>query len=94
MHLAYGNIERLSAADDFSIEETFASARLIRRMHSRGHKVYVWTVNNRRSIQTVIQNQGDNIITNNVPLAKDCVNSASLTDSMFRLVVSVEDLLY
>uniref|UniRef100_I5AVP6 Glycerophosphoryl diester phosphodiesterase n=1 Tax=Eubacterium cellulosolvens (strain ATCC 43171 / JCM 9499 / 6) TaxID=633697 RepID=I5AVP6_EUBC6 len=94
MHLAYGNIERLSAADDFSIEEAFASARLIRRMHSRGHKVYVWTVNNRRSIQTVIQNQGDNIITNNVPLAKDCVNSISLTDSMFRLVVSVEDLLY
>jgi glycerophosphoryl diester phosphodiesterase len=94
MQVAYGRIDRLKAADDFSIEETFASARLIRRMHALGHHVYVWTVNNRRSINNVILNLGDNIITDNVPLAKECIHSSALTERMNRLVVSIEDLMY
>ena len=73
MSYAFGNIERLSAADAFSINLGSVSARLVRRLHNAGRQVYAWTVNSRVDIENMIEKGVDNIITDDVSMATKIV---------------------
>ncbi len=81
MGLAYGAINRLKAADAFSIRSTSITRSLVTDLHNRGLEVYAWTVDSRENMNRMINLGVDNIITNNVPLAIECVND-SRTDSI------------
>lgn len=89
MGFAYGNINRLKKADGFSVRYTSVSRELVRRVHNAGREIYAWTVNNRWAIDDMIDQQVDNIITDNVPLARSRIEknrSGNAFSSYLRLL--------
>lgn len=86
MSVAYGSFDSLEAADDFSLESTFISKNLVRRMHQSGHEVYAWTVNSQRQMERMLDLGVDNLITDNVPLARQCVMQQHSSDLVSEFV--------
>ena len=82
MGLAYGNINRLEYADAFSVRSSSISERLVHRVHNKGKYIYAWTVNTRDAINTMIDRNVDNIITDDVPLAFNCIGRKTTTDAV------------
>ena len=80
MSLAYGNINRLTAADYFSIEATSVSEQLVSRVHNAGKQLFAWTVNTEENINKMIRLNVDNIITDDVTLAKECIYSSKTSN--------------
>lgn len=80
MSLAYGDITQLTAADHFSVEASNATESLISRVHGAGKKLFVWTVNTKESITKMAERNVDNIITDNIELAKQCVYESRYSD--------------
>ncbi len=66
----YGNLESLKEADVFSVSETNLTKNLIEQVHEQGKEIYVWTVNNSENIQKMKEMGVDNVITDDVELAK------------------------
>ncbi len=73
MSLAYGDINQLTAADHFSVEASNATETMVSRVHNAGKELYVWTVNTRENIMKMIGLNVDNIITDDIELAKECI---------------------
>ncbi|MBR2593305.1 MAG: glycerophosphoryl diester phosphodiesterase membrane domain-containing protein [Firmicutes bacterium] len=71
---AYGNIADMDAADIFSIESKSATRRMVSTVHSYGKKVFVWTVNSEKNIDKMLDRNVDNIITDDLELARRCVD--------------------
>ena len=80
MSLAYGDITSLTAADHFSIEATSATRSLVRRVHNAGGQVLAWTVNSEDSIRRMVDRNVDNIVTDDVALARRCVQESRYSD--------------
>jgi len=76
MSLAYGDIPALQEADHFSIEATSVTQNLVDRVHKEGKELYVWTVNTEENIRKMIKLKVDNIITDNIELAKETIYSS------------------
>ena len=92
MGLAFGAINRLTAADAFSIRATSISRSLVRNLHNRGIEIYAWTVDSRGNINRMIDVGVDNIITNNVPLAVECINTSRTGNRIVELLQLIRDL--
>lgn len=73
MSLAYGDITALEAADHFSVEAANVSKELVGRVHREGKELYAWTVNTKESIGRMAEMNVDNIITDNIALAKETI---------------------
>ena len=86
MSLAYGNITKLTAADHFSVEASSATGRLVSRVHNAGKQIYAWTVNSENSINSMIERNVDNIITDNIPLARRCVEESRYSDLLTEFI--------
>ena len=65
MFIAGQSIENIEFSDDFSIEETNATAELISNIHAAGKKCYVWTINSEENLQSLIDMGVDGIVTDN-----------------------------
>ena len=91
MGLAFGAINRLTAADAFSIRATSISRSLVRNLHNRGIEVYAWTVDSRTNINRMIDIGVDNIITNNVPRAVECINTSRTGNTIAELLRMVSE---
>ncbi|WP_077598166.1 glycerophosphodiester phosphodiesterase family protein [Olsenella urininfantis] len=70
MTLAYGDVCQLDAADCFSIEGTSATRPFVRYLHQHGKEVLVWTANSPETVSRAISNGADNIITDDVEMAR------------------------
>ncbi|WP_195892865.1 glycerophosphodiester phosphodiesterase family protein [Bacillus massiliigorillae] len=68
--IAYGDFESLHSADIYSIETTFISRELIKRLESIGKPLYVWTVNEEEDMRKVAEKPIKGIITDNPYLAQ------------------------
>ena len=44
MSLAYGDINRLSAADHFSVEASSVTEKIVSDVHNAGKEIFAWTV--------------------------------------------------
>ena len=88
--LAFGDITRLSAADHFSVEATSATARLTSRVHNAGKQIYAWTVNNGNRMRTLIERNVDNIITDDILLARQCVDESRYSDLLSEFVKLIQ----
>ena len=55
---------------------------LVTRAHNAGKQLFVWTVNSRRSMEKMVELNVDNIITDDVDLAKQCVYESRYSDMM------------
>lgn len=80
MSIAYGDINALTAADHFSIEASNVTEKLVSDVHNAGKEIYVWTVNTEESINRMIDLNVDNIITDDITLAKECIYLSKTSD--------------
>lgn len=92
MSLAYGNINRLTAADSFSMEAGNATPSMVSRIHNAGKQIYVWTVNNRKTINRMIDLNVDNIITDRVALVQECIYDSKTNDVISQYVKFLREL--
>ncbi len=92
MSLAYGDITELRAADNFSIEASSINKTMVQKIHAAGKELYAWTVNTPESIQKMITLHVDNIITDDIPLAKDTIYSSKTSNLIQEYVKFVENL--
>ena len=74
--IAYGNVDTLPV-DAFSIEATFVNQTLVEAVHRQNKEIYVWTVDNEELISSMIDLNVDNIVTDDVPLAKRLVQETA-----------------
>ena len=82
--IAYGDIDTLPV-DAFSIEATFVNKRLVDAVHRQNKDIFVWTVDNEELIDDMIDLNVDNIITDDVPLAKEMVKENGInSQDIFR----------
>ena len=86
MGYAYGHVEKLVAADHFSINMSSVSRSLVSRIHNAGKQVFVWTVNSRTYIEDMIEKNVDNIITNDVLLAKKIVGEMRTSTALYEYI--------
>jgi glycerophosphoryl diester phosphodiesterase len=93
MGFAYGNISRLKKADGFSVRYTSVTGDLVSRVHNAGKEIYAWTVNSRWAIDDMIDRQVDNIITDNVPLAKSRIEKNESGDVLAGYLRLLNDLI-
>ena len=89
--LAYGNVDDLSAADHFSVRSSSITPQLVSRIHGRGKQIYAWTVNNKNSINQMIDQNVDNIITDNIETARQCVRESRYSTLLNDLVQTLEN---
>ena len=87
MPVAIGSIERLTAADHFSVSYHFINRDMVSRLHQAGKQIYAWTVNRKDIMERMIDLGVDNIITDNVVLARQCVSA----DTASELVTTILD---
>lgn len=90
MSLAYGHITALEAADHFSVEAANVTERLVDRVHGEGKQLYAWTVNTESGIRRMVEMNVDNVITDNVVLAKETIYSEKTSDLISEYVKLLE----
>ncbi|GEM_PF-626586 len=73
--VSMGGFYDLENADFFSLEHDFATSRVIKNIHDRGKKVFVWTVNETRSMEDVRYSGIDAVITDYPDECAKVVNS-------------------
>ena len=92
MSLAYGDIAPLEAADNFSIEATSVTKKLVKRIHKKGKKLYAWTVNTEENIRKMIDLNVDNIITDDITLSKQIIEESKNTNLIDKYVRFIENI--
>ena len=70
-----GDISKLKAANAFSIEENFVTASMVRYLRKENKGIFVWTVNSQRDINRLIDLNVDAIITDNVSLGVNLIET-------------------
>lgn len=91
MSLAYGDISSFTAADHFSVEATSVTKKLVSDVHNAGKKLYAWTVNTPENIERMIALNVDNIITDDVTLAKECIFRSKTSDTVTEYVDFIDE---
>ena len=92
MSLAYGNILELTDADSFSIEASSITKTLVNKLHNNNKEVYAWTVNTKDSISKMINLNVDNIITDNITLAKDTIYSSKTSNLVNEYIKIIDNI--
>ena len=80
MGVAYGNLLKLDAADAYSVRAVNVTSAMVDRLHNAQKELYAWTVNSRSTVEKMIRLGVDNVITDNVSMAKDCVYTNKTTN--------------
>lgn len=89
---AYGKITELEKVDAFSVEASSVNEKLVSRVHNEGKELYVWTINTEDNIKKMIDLNVDNIITDNIVLAKNTVyesRNSNLVNEFIRIINSL-----
>lgn len=83
---AYGNFYNLDCVDFYSIRYNFVNENIVRKLHSLGKEVHVWTVDTRSGLERMKQLGVDNIITDNAVLAREVVYGDRVRKGFFKLL--------
>ena len=92
MSLAYGDITSLKDADSFSIEASSVTKTLVNNVHNSGKELYAWTVNTKESITNMINMSVDNIITDNITLAKEMIYESKTSNLIQEYINFIQNL--
>ena len=90
MSFAYGDILKLDKADNFSIEASSINKELVKNLHNSGKEVYAWTVNSKDSINKMLDLNVDNIITDDVDLARKLLFESKSSNLIFLYLKWIE----
>ena len=63
---------------------------LVNRVHNEGKQLYAWTVNTKDNIKNMIDLKVDNIITDNITLAKDTIYESKTSNLINEYVGWIE----
>lgn len=80
--MIYGNYYSIKYVDAFSIEATFVSRENVLLAHMNHKKIYVWTVNNEKGLNKVLNLNVDGIVTDNPSLA-DSLRNKNANNNFF-----------
>ena len=64
----------------------------MKKVHNEGKEIYVWTVNTEENIRKMIDLKVDNIITDDIVLAKDIIYSSKTSNVINEYIKLVENL--
>lgn len=92
MSFAYGDILKLDKADNFSIEASSINKELVKSLHNSGKEVYAWTVNSKDSINKMLDLNVDNIITDDVDLARKLLFESKSSNLVFVYLKMIEEI--
>ena len=92
MSLAYGNILDLKEADNFSIEASSITKKLVKEIHNAGKEIYAWTVNTKENMNKMIDLNVDNIITDNINLAKETIYESKTSNIILKYIEFINNL--
>ncbi|MCD7950667.1 MAG: glycerophosphoryl diester phosphodiesterase membrane domain-containing protein [Erysipelotrichaceae bacterium] len=92
MAVAYGRITNLEYADNFSVEAYNVSKSLVKQIHNANKEIYVWTVNSESTITKMIDYNVDNIITDDITLAKDTIMESKTSNMINEYVEFIESI--
>ncbi len=92
MSLAYGNILDLKEADNFSIEASSITKKLVKEIHNAGKEIYAWTVNTKENMNKMIDLNVDNIITDNINLAKETIYESKTSNIILKYIDFINNL--
>ena len=81
---AVNGFEYMKAADSVSVEISFANQDVINRLHDLGHEVTIWTADTGSQIKHMIDLGADNVITNNIILARELSTSGRVNSVLTR----------
>lgn len=73
LSFAIGDVAKLDYADYFGIEEGSITKRLCRLVHEQNKEIFVWTVNHRENMEKMIELGADNLITDDILLAREVI---------------------
>ncbi len=90
MSLAYGDITSLKDVDAFSIEATSITTSLVNKIHKEGKELYAWTVNTEENIRKMIDLKVDNIVTDDVKLAKRIIYTSKKSNLINEYIKWIE----
>ena len=90
MSFAYGDLLKLDKADNFSIEASSINKELVKNLHNSGKEVYAWTVNSKDSINKMLDLNVDNIITDDVDLARKLLFESKSSNLIFLYLKWIE----
>lgn len=86
MRIAYGKITDLTCADEFSVQASFVTRSLVRRIHAEDKLIHVWTVNSESVMTKMIGLGVDDIITDDVILAQETIAEERSNDQIIEYV--------
>lgn len=84
--VVYSDFWKASAADAFSIEYSFVNKSMVNNVKNAGKDIYVWTVNNEKGLQKMIEMGVDGIITDNPLVAKELLLSQYAPKTVIELL--------
>ncbi len=90
MSLAYGDITKLEYADNYSIEASSITKTLVDKVHNKGRSIYAWTINTEENIARMIDLDVDNIITDDINLAKETIYSSKTSNVIQDFIAFIE----
>ena len=83
--IGLGDLEDIEFSDNISIEESYVTPEMVRRMHARGKKVFCWTVDNDDTVQYLVSCDVDVIGTDNPMLISNAVEKADSSGGIMRI---------
>lgn len=83
--IGLGNLEDIEYSDNISIEESYITPELVRRLHSQGKKVFCWTVDKDDTVQYLVSCDVDVIGTDNPMLISNAVEKSDCSGGVMRI---------
>lgn len=83
--IGMGNLEDIEYSDNISIEESYITPELVRRLHSKGKKVFCWTVDKDDTVQYLVSCDVDVIGTDDPMLISNAVEKADCSGGVMRI---------
>ncbi|MDO4502972.1 MAG: glycerophosphoryl diester phosphodiesterase membrane domain-containing protein [Coriobacteriia bacterium] len=81
MSIAYGNVSAIEAADEFSVESTWARRPLADTIHANGQFLSAWTVSSPELMETMLERGADRLVTDDPKTARMVVDEYQTGES-------------
>lgn len=88
----YGNIDAFSCADIFSLEASNITFSLVNSLHKEEKEIYAWTINSEEVMRKMIELKVDNIITDDIELAKKTIVDSRKSNLVYEYIKWVDKL--
>lgn len=74
----FGNLEKVTFADFFSLNQAFVTEELVKNIHKAGKQVHVWGVDMPQQVERMIQSGVDVLITDYPVMARNVADQSAL----------------